>query len=228
MRSSGPPVSQGLSRARQRGNSGASLGAAGARLLPNRAPHPHPAGPEPAQWRQRCSEAALGPDPRAPARGYPRAEPAPLARTATGRAARPHGGDPAGPYSATRQPRGKPDSGRSAALRPGPRSPAGGWSAISPPALLGRDTELSPPPCPPSPARLPVGPHLRQPFAAAILPAQRHPLPPGPTPAAAILIQSPCLGRAGGAGTAHARQRCGAWATWCAGGVGLGGGLGLS
>lgn len=157
MRSSEPPVSQGLSRARQRGNSGASLGAAGARLLPNRAPHPHPAGPEPAQWRQRCSEAALGPDPRAPARGYPRAEPAPLARTATGRAARPHGGDPAGPYSATRQPRGKPDSGRSAALRPGPRSPAGGWSAISPPALLGRDTELSPPSLPAFPRAAPRG-----------------------------------------------------------------------
>lgn len=195
-----------------------------ARLPPDRVPHSNPAGPEPIRRQQRRSGAALGPEPRAPAPCYPRAEPALLASSHSYKKGRfPHGEDPAGPHSATRQPRGKPDSGRSAALRPGPGSPTGGWSAISPPVLPHRDTELGPPPCPPTPARLPAAPHLRQPSAAAILPAQRHPLPPGLAPAAAILIQSPCLGRAGGAGTAHARQRCGARATWSAVGVGLGG-----
>lgn len=71
------------------------------------------------------------------------------------------------------------------------------------------------------PAGLPVAPHLRQPLAATILPAQHCPLPPGPTPAAAILIQSPRLVRAGGAGTAPAQRRCGAQTT-CPRGAGRG------
>lgn len=130
---------EGLSRARQRGNPGAGPGAAGARLPSDRVPHSNTAGPEPVRRRQRRSGAALGPDPRAPARGYPRAKSAPLAGSHGYEKGRfPHSEDPAGPHSATRQPRGKPDRGRSAALRPGPGSPRWG--------VIGDLTSCPPPP----------------------------------------------------------------------------------
>lgn len=165
---------------------------------------------------------------------HPELRPAPGASSGHGLATRCPGRSRRGPGGSGRSlragaGRGQPRSGVPAG-RPPPRGTASARSA-QPRRGGGSSGGVAPsrfPPrialglAPPLPARLPAAPHLRQPPAAAsrpaaMPPAQRRPLPPGPAPAAAILRRSPSLGRAGAAGTAHARRRCGARATWCAG-----------